>query len=63
MVGPGTGVAPFISFIYHRETEIKQKELDEEAYKDKTVLFFGCRHSKKDYLYGDYLTKMNQENK
>lgn len=46
MIGPGTGVAPFIAFIQEREA----KEASGE-----NVLFFGCRFENQDFLYGDEL--------
>ncbi|WEG12918.1 assimilatory sulfite reductase (NADPH) flavoprotein subunit [Pullulanibacillus sp. KACC 23026] len=42
MVGPGTGVAPFRSFLEERE------ELEAEG---KTWLFFGDQHFRTDFLY------------
>ncbi|MEE3952167.1 assimilatory sulfite reductase (NADPH) flavoprotein subunit [Peribacillus frigoritolerans] len=42
MVGPGTGIAPFRSFIQDRE---------ESAAKGKTWLFFGDQHFVTDFLY------------
>lgn len=41
LIGPGTGVAPFRSFLL--EEEKKKKDLKE------CVLFFGCRKKNKDY--------------
>jgi sulfite reductase alpha subunit-like flavoprotein len=46
MVGPGTGLAPFRAFIQHR-----QLGPTSEA-KGEAVLYFGCRHRAKDFLYG-----------
>jgi len=52
MVGPGTGLAPFRGFIqdcnYRRANnpEVKPGEL---------ILFFGCRHPEKDYIYQEEL--------
>ncbi|XP_071802445.1 NADPH-dependent diflavin oxidoreductase 1-like [Asterias amurensis] len=40
MVGPGTGVAPFRSYLQHRAAQDI----------GSNVLFFGCRNSEKDYL-------------
>lgn len=40
MVGPGTGVAPFRSFIQERST----------APSSRNILFFGCRNRDKDFL-------------
>ncbi len=42
MIGPGTGVAPFRSFLEERE------ELEAEG---KTWLFFGDQHFRSDFLY------------
>ncbi|XP_037829005.1 methionine synthase reductase isoform X2 [Kryptolebias marmoratus] len=52
MVGPGTGVAPFIGFLQQREEERKEKP---EAMFGETWLFFGCRHRDKDYLFREEL--------
>lgn len=61
MIGPGTGVAPFRGFLRER-----QKRLDEEdgpkMAVGKTMLFFGCRHERKDYLYRDELQGLVKEN-
>jgi sulfite reductase alpha subunit-like flavoprotein len=60
MVGPGTGLAPFRSFIAHRQLA-DADAADADASGDENtpvptageaVLFFGCRHRAKDYLYG-----------
>ncbi|XP_076972944.1 methionine synthase reductase [Tamandua tetradactyla] len=52
MVGPGTGIAPFIGFLQHREKL-------QEQYPDDNFgamwLFFGCRHKDKDYLFREEL--------
>ncbi len=42
MIGPGTGIAPFIAFIEEREVS--------EA-SGRNLLFFGCRHARHDFLY------------
>ncbi|XP_034416063.1 methionine synthase reductase isoform X1 [Cyclopterus lumpus] len=52
MVGPGTGVAPFIGFLQQREQERKEKP---EAIFGETWLFFGCRHRDGDYLFREEL--------
>lgn len=46
MVGPGTGVAPFIGFLQHRRSSNVKKELMGSSW-----LFYGCRHPLKDYLF------------
>uniref|UniRef100_A0A8C7W4C1 NADPH--cytochrome P450 reductase n=1 Tax=Oncorhynchus mykiss TaxID=8022 RepID=A0A8C7W4C1_ONCMY len=50
MVGPGTGIAPFMGFIQERGWLKEQgKEVGE------TVLYCGCRHKEEDYLYQEEL--------
>ncbi|XP_026148045.1 methionine synthase reductase isoform X2 [Mastacembelus armatus] len=52
MVGPGTGVAPFIGFLQQRE---KERQENPEAGFGETWLFFGCRHRDRDYLFREEL--------
>uniref|UniRef100_A0A673NHS8 Methionine synthase reductase n=1 Tax=Sinocyclocheilus rhinocerous TaxID=307959 RepID=A0A673NHS8_9TELE len=54
MVGPGTGVAPFIGFLEQRE---KEREANQEATFGETWLFFGCRHKDKDFLFREELER------
>jgi sulfite reductase (NADPH) flavoprotein alpha-component len=42
MIGPGTGIAPFRSFIFHR---------DNEGAQGRNWLFFGDQHFSTDFLY------------
>ncbi|KAJ7309012.1 hypothetical protein JRQ81_008297 [Phrynocephalus forsythii] len=52
MIGPGTGIAPFMGFIQERGWLKEQgKEVGD------TVLYYGCRHANEDYLYKDELAK------
>lgn len=46
MIGPGTGVAPFRAFVQERAQQARNG-----VPVGKTVLFFGCRSSKQDFLY------------
>ena len=50
MIGPGTGLAPFIGFMqdreYHRGTG---KEVGDMK------LYFGCRKKKEDYIYQEVI--------
>ncbi|XP_038144975.1 methionine synthase reductase isoform X2 [Cyprinodon tularosa] len=52
MIGPGTGVAPFIGFLQQRQEERKEKP---EAQFGETWLFFGCRYRDRDYLFREEL--------
>lgn len=58
MVGPGTGVAPFIGFLEEREylRDVEKKTLG------PAILFSGHRHPEKDWLYKDELKRF-EENK
>ncbi|KFO61837.1 Methionine synthase reductase, partial [Corvus brachyrhynchos] len=48
MVGPGTGISPFIGFLQHRQ---KLREQHPDWKFGETWLFFGCRHQDRDYLF------------
>merc|ERR1712136_255515 len=50
MIGPGTGVAPFIGFLKHRELSKTENQVLSESW-----LFFGCRHKERDFLYRETL--------
>ena len=52
MIGPGTGIAPFIGFL--------QKRIREQQY-DNWV-FFGERHKKTDFYYEEYLSSLHANN-
>jgi len=52
MVGPGTGIAPFRSFVEERRAT---------GASGKNWLFFGDRSSKTDYLYGDEWEKYHKD--
>ncbi|XP_047110289.1 methionine synthase reductase-like isoform X1 [Schistocerca piceifrons] len=52
LIGPGTGIAPFIGFLQQRETE----QLKFQNKKLGTIwLFFGCRYSSRDFIYRSVL--------
>lgn len=46
MIGPGTGIAPFIAFVEERVAQGATGE---------NWLFFGCRHESQDFLYKERL--------
>ena len=52
MVGPGTGIAPFRSFIEERAVTKAT---------GKTWLFFGDQHAATDYIYQDELEQYQKE--
>ncbi|PIA15693.1 riboflavin synthase domain-like protein [Coemansia reversa NRRL 1564] len=55
MVGPGTGVAPFIGFLEQRANEIEKTQVYSTHEHPLTWLFFGCRSSTDDYLFRDQI--------
>ncbi|KAJ1979242.1 hypothetical protein H4R34_002910 [Dimargaris verticillata] len=60
LIGPGTGVAPFIGFLQHRDCQ-RQAVPGASPKVGETWLFYGCRHPDKDYLFRDELTYYQQQ--
>ena len=58
MIGPGTGVAPFVGFLEHRKLQIESCHGNKE--KGETWLFYGCRNREKDFLYKEELETYHQ---
>lgn len=52
MIGPGTGIAPFIAFLQEREAR---------GHKGKNWLFFGNPESAKDHIYRETLESWRRE--
>lgn len=55
MVGAGTGVAPFRAFVQERA---RLKSIGRTV--GATKLFFGCRNSSQDFLYGDEFSQWTE---
>ena len=57
MIGPGTGVAPFIGFL--EERSLLRKDMEKAEGVDnkygETWLYFGCRNKEKDFLFRYYI--------
>ncbi|KAI9227567.1 MAG: hypothetical protein DHS80DRAFT_16955, partial [Piptocephalis tieghemiana] len=65
MIGPGTGVAPFIGFIQHRAAQrsLRWKMSGSEGLRafGPTWLLYGCRDERKDFLYREALEKAQED--
>lgn len=59
MVGPGTGVVPFIGFMQERQKEL---EASPDAALGDAHLYFGCREKDTDFIYRDYMADMKDTN-
>jgi len=56
MIGPGTGVAPFVSFLQHRRAQ----SMSQGMACGETHLFFGCRRRDLDFLFADELAEFER---
>jgi sulfite reductase alpha subunit-like flavoprotein len=57
MVGPGTGLAPFMSYLHERESQ------DPKMSRHQHILFFGNRFEDQDFLYQNYLLDLQKQEK
>jgi len=58
MIGPGTGVAPFVGFLEHRKA--LQSQGATSAF-GPAWLFYGCRDREKDFLFKEELEGFQQD--
>jgi len=68
LIGPGTGCAPFRSFIYHRFYQYLNIDINSlnrnqvpPPLKGETHFFFGCRFRDHDYLYGNEFENLQDQ--
>ena len=56
MIGPGTGVSPFVGFLQERDHLRGCKESDNSSNEiGEAWLFFGCRRAEEDFLFRSQL--------
>lgn len=53
MVGPGTGIVPFIGFLEERR-HIAMTDKNDQKY-GTAHLYFGCRRPESDFIFKDFL--------
>uniref|UniRef100_A0A7S1R3Y3 Methionine synthase reductase n=1 Tax=Neobodo designis TaxID=312471 RepID=A0A7S1R3Y3_NEODS len=56
MIGPGTGVAPFVAFLQERQAQ----SVDQNIPCGESHLFFGCRRRDLDFLFADELNSFHR---
>ena len=59
MIGPGTGVAPFVGFLQHRELQKLSPDFANQTF-GETFLFFGCRNQSLDFLFKEELARLQK---
>ncbi|KAL4465881.1 hypothetical protein ABPG74_004118 [Tetrahymena malaccensis] len=63
LVGPGTGIAPFMSLVEQRNIQIERQQLTQELYQNKTFILFGCRYRSKEFYYQKFLEELHELNR
>ncbi|KAL4494033.1 hypothetical protein ABPG72_015989 [Tetrahymena utriculariae] len=63
LVGPGTGIAPFMSLVEQRNIQIERQQLTQEQYQNKTFILFGCRYKAKEFYYQKFLEELHELNR
>jgi len=58
LIGPGTGIAPFMGFLSHRQALVASGA---DTATGSVEVFFGCRHSDHDYLYREELEAFDKD--
>ena len=58
MIGPGTGVVPFIAFSEERRY-LKNQNADVEL--GPSILYFGCKEREHDYIYKDEISEFKDQ--
>lgn len=59
MVGPGTGLAPFVGFVQQKQA-MRSQSLDSNQF-GEMHLYFGCRRRTEDYIYAEELQQAESE--
>jgi len=65
LIGPGTGIAPFVGFLKHRHAQFlqqKEEQSNSVVIGGDVDVYFGCRHEHHDYIYRDELHMLMREN-
>ena len=63
MIGPGTGIAPFMAFLEEREYKLSQKEPEATIalIPCPYILYFGCRYENGDFIYKDRIRQYEND--
>jgi sulfite reductase alpha subunit-like flavoprotein len=59
MIGTGTGIAPFRGFWQERKNCFLKNPNNKYG---QLILYYGCRHSEKDYLYKEEISELTKKN-